>query len=337
MSSILSDKTPMPSALITGATGFVGGHLFDELARRGYRLKVLVRPSAVLSDGLAKKCDVISGDLSDVSTLEEAVRGVDYVFHCAANVSTWDTLANYQRANVNGVVNLCQAIRNANPSLRRFVHISTVDVYDFPDQPADEDFELQTPRFSYGASKLLGERALVEGLSVGSVSFCVLRPCNVIGPGSPFIRRIGDALKRGVMLEVDHGIQNAGLLGVNTLIDCMIWAAKSSAAHGQIFNVRDPENMSWHDFLVRLNAGIKGRGVVLSVPYSVARVLGGLLASAHQWITPSREPLWHPLLTEIFGKSCAHSIARIHAADAPLVRTSLKESIADSIQWYVQQ
>lgn len=327
----------MPSALITGATGFVGGHLFEELARRGYRLKALVRPSAVLSDGVAKKCDVISGDLSDVSTLEEAVRDVDYVFHCAANVSTWDSWASYEQTNVNGVVTLCQAIRNANPSLKRVVHISTVDVYDFPNQPAAEDFESQTPRFSYGASKLLGERALVEGLSAGGVSFCVLRPCNVIGPGSPFIRRIGDALKSGVVLEVDHGIQNAGLLGVNTLIDCMIWAAESPVAQGQIFNVRDPENMSWHEFLIRLKAGIKGRGVVLNVPYSVARVLGGLLASAHQWIAPSREPLWHPLLAEIFGKSCGHSIARLQAAGAPLGRTSLKESMAGSIQWYVQQ
>lgn len=311
--------------------------MFDELARRGYRLKALVRPSAVLSDEVAKKCDVISGDLSDISTLEQAVRGVDYVFHCAANVSTWDSWASYEQTNVNGVVNLFQAIRNANPSLKRVVHISSVDVYDFPSESAAEDFELQTPRFSYGATKLLGERALVEGLSAAGVSFCVLRPCNVIGPGSPFIRRIGDALKRGVMLEVDHGIQNAGLLGVNTLIDCMIWAAESSAAHGQIFNVRDPENMSWHEFLVRLKAGIKGRGVVLSVPYSVARAFGDLLATAHQWIAPSREPLWHPLLTEIFGKSCGHSIARLQAAGAPLGRTSLKESIADSIQWYVQQ
>jgi nucleoside-diphosphate-sugar epimerase len=183
----------------------------------------------------------------------------------------------------------------------------------------------------------LGERALAEGLSAGEVSFCILRPCNVIGPGSPFISRISDALKSGVMLEVDHGIQNAGLLGVHTLIDCMIWAAESSAAHGQIFNVRDPDNMSWHEFLVRLKAGIKGRGVVLSVPYSVARALGGLLASTHQWIAPSREPLWHPLLTEIFGKSCAHSIARLQSAGAPLRRTSLKESIVDSIQWYVHQ
>lgn len=327
----------MPSALITGATGFVGGHLFEELARRGYRLKALVRPSAVLSDGVAKKCDVISGDLSDVSTLEEAVRDVDYVFHCAANVSTWDSWASYEQTNVNGVVTLCQAIRNANPSLKRVVHISTVDVYDFPNQPAAEDFESQTPRFSYGASKLLGERALVEGLSAGGVSFCVLRPCNVIGPGSPFIRRIGDALKSGVVLEVDHGIQNAGLLGVNTLIDCMIWAAESPVAQGQIFNVRDPENMSWHEFLVRLKAGIKGRGVVLSVPYSVAKASGGLLASAYQWIAPSREPLWHPLLTEIFGKSCGHSIVRIQATDAPLGRSSLNEGITDSIQWYVQQ
>lgn len=333
---ILTDKVNSPSALITGATGFIGGHLLTKLARIGYVLKALVRPTAILSEAVAANCEVIRGDLSDVSTLEEAVRDVDYVFHCAANVSTWDTPENYQQTNVKGVVNLCKAIKNANPSLKRLVHVSTVDVYDFHDQPADEDFELKTPRFLYGASKLLGERTVILELSSNCVSFCILRPCNVIGPGSPFVRRIGDALKNGVMLEVDRGAQNAGLLGVDTLIDCMIWAAESPDAHCEIFNVRDLENMTWHEFLVRLKAGIKGRGVLLSVPYAVASVLSNILASMHQMIMPGREPLWHPLLTEIFGKSCGHSITRLQAAGAPLGRVTLQESMVQSIDWYMR-
>lgn len=327
----------MPSALITGATGFIGSHLADELSKRGYKLRALVRDSSKTTSKLTNTCEIVTGDLESYSQLREAVADVDYVFHCAANVSTWDSSESYQKANVDGVTNLCRAIADANPNLKRLIHLSTVDVYDFPDHPADEDLQLGTPSFSYGASKLLGERRLTEVLGTNRIPFCILRPCNVIASGSPFISRIGDAFRRGIMLEIDRGTQHAGLLSIQTLIDCMIWAAESPAARGQTFNVRNPEDMNWHDFLVPFKNGIHGRGILLNLPYSGAKALGTSLSAMHRLVAPKQEPLWHPLLTELFGKTCGHSINQIQAAGAPLNKHSLEEAIADSIQWYNQQ
>lgn len=327
----------MPSALITGSTGFIGGHLADELSRRGYKLRALVRDSSKTTSKLTNSCEIVTGDLESYAQLREAVTDVDYVFHCAANVSTWDSAESYQKANVDGVINICRAIADTNPTLKRLVHLSTVDVYDFPEHPANEDVQLDTPSFSYGASKLLGERRLTEVLGTNQIPFCILRPCNVIGSGSPFIRRIGDALKRGIMLEIDRGTQHAGFLGIQTLIECMIWAAESQATRGQTFNVRNPEDMNWHDFLVQFKNGIQGRGILFNLPYSGAKALGTTLTAMHRLVAPKKEPLWHPLVTEIFGKTCGHSIDKIQAAGAPIGNLSLEQAIADSIQWYNQQ
>jgi nucleoside-diphosphate-sugar epimerase len=324
----------MPSALVTGASGFIGSHLVKELSTRGYALKALVRPAARIKPETASLCEITWGDLADDAKLREAVLDVDYVFHCAANVSTWDADENYQQINIHGVANLCNAIRDANPNLKRVVHLSTVDVYDFPDNPADEAFEKEIPRYLYGASKLQGEKRLIEAMSAHKIPFCILRPCNVIGPHSQFIRRIGDALKSGVMLEIDRGTHHAGLLSVKTLIDCMIWAAESPEAQDKIFNVRNPENISWHEFLFTFKKGIQGRGLLLNLSYPAAKALGGALSSIHKLVASKREPIWHPLLTEIFGKTCAHSVNQIQAAGAPLNKHSLKECISDSIKWY---
>jgi nucleoside-diphosphate-sugar epimerase len=327
----------MPSALITGATGFIGSHLSKELSNRGYSLKALVRSPSANNLELPANCEIIQGDLSDTAKLREAVRGVDYVFHCAANVATWDTPKNYQRANVDGVINLCLAIREANPSLKRVIHLSTVDVYDFPNEPADENTKTQCPRYNYGASKLQGEQALEKCLTTAKLPYCILRPCNVIGSQSPFISRIGDALRNGFMIEINNGVQNAGLLSVETLINCMIWASESPAANNQVFNVRNPENMNWHEFLIKFKRGIQGRGLLLNLPYPAANALGNFFYATHKIIAPLKEPLWHPLLTEIFGKTCGHSIRKIQCAGAPLESAHLEDAIADSIRWYNQQ
>lgn len=327
----------MPSALITGATGFIGSHLSKELISRGFSLKALVRSTSTIKPETAAKCEIIQGDLSDPAKLREAVQGVDYVFHCAANVATWDTPKNYQQANIDGVINLCSAICEANPSLKRVIHLSTVDVYDFPNEPADENTKTQLPRYAYGASKLQGELALEKRLTTDKIPFCILRPCNVIGPQSPFISRIGDALKNGVMLQIDNGAHHAGLLSIETLINCMIWASESPEAINRVFNVRNPENMNWHDFLVTLKRGIQGRGLLLNLPYPAASALGKLFSATHKIIAPFKEPLWHPLLTEIFGTTCGHSIRKIQSKGAPLESASIEDTIADSIRWYNQQ
>lgn len=322
---------------MTGATGFIGSHLAKSLLAAGHPLRLLVRQPSRLQPDLIKGCDVVVGDLTDSQCLTRAARGVGSVFHCAANVRSWDTPARYLADNVDGLRNLMVALAQENQGPVRFVHLSTVDVYGFPATPCSEEGPTQNSGFGYGDSKLLGESIIRELGAAYGISYTILRPTNVIGPGSPFITRIGDQLHSGVMLTVDGGQANAGLLWVDHLVAYMRWAAESDLAVGQTYNVRDAEDMSWATFIRLFRLGIDGRGLVIDLPFALADALAGGLEFIQRGLFPAREPLLHRLIVRIFGRTCGHDATKIRVDSGLVFRETLEQGLERSFRWFLDR
>ncbi|AOV17449.1 hypothetical protein BJI67_10615 [Acidihalobacter aeolianus] len=320
--------------LVTGASGFIGGHLAGRLLAEGARVRVLVRDPSRLPEALAGQVELCVGDLDARDALGSAVTDVNYVFHCAANVHTWDRVEAYDSANVTGVANLLDAIAASGTLPERFVHVSTVDVYGFPPRPCGEDDPPNPPGFGYGDSKLHGEALLRERAQTLGMAYTVLRPTNVMGPGSPFIARIGEELRAGLMLQVDGGQVDCGFLAVDNLVDCLLWAAEAPVAAGEIYNVRDPEHVTWRMFLQDFRKGIGGKGLVVGLPYWLACAAARVLAAPYRMLGLSQEPLLHPLIVQIFGRTCGHRIDKLQAAGAPLGRQSYRDTLQASIDWF---
>src|SRR5579875_3581173 len=95
--------------LVTGATGFIGGHLAERLAREGHRVRCLVRPSSDTTRLRRAGLELATGDLTDAASLRAAARGCRYVVHCGALVSDWATVPEIRRANVTGTRNALEA------------------------------------------------------------------------------------------------------------------------------------------------------------------------------------------------------------------------------------
>jgi nucleoside-diphosphate-sugar epimerase len=323
-----------PRVLVTGATGFIGRHLAQRLLGEGWHLRLLVRDRQRLAPDLVTGSEVMVGDLADPVALARAVGGVECVFHCAANVHTWDRPAHYIASNVIGVRNLMEAMAAEAP---RLVHLSTVDVYGFPTRPCTEAGPTGGGGFGYGESKLQGE-AVVRALGAAhGIPYTILRPTNVIGPGSPFIIRIGEALRSGVMLTVDGGQVNAGLLFVDHLVDYMMWAARAERARGETYNVRDREDMTWATFIRRFREAIGGRGLVVDLPFALADALAGGLEVVHRAFLPAREPLLHRLLVRIFGRTCGHDATRIRVDSGLVGHLSAEQALEQSFRWFLER
>lgn len=320
--------------LVTGATGFIGSHLALRLVGQGLRPRLFVRDPVRLLPELRECADIVRGELGDAATLQVALRDVATVFHCAANVATWDRWEAYRAANVAGVGTLLEAIRATRAGPLRLVHLSSVDVYGYPSRPCDESCAADGGAFGYGRSKAQGERLIRERARELGLGFVVLRPCNVIGPRSPFIQRIGDELRSGLMLRVDRGRADCGFLYVDNLIDVMLWAAQAPQALDQCFNVRDPGSVSWARFLADLRRGIDGRGLVVTLPFALADAAAAVLEAPNRWLRTRREPLLHRLLVRMFGRTCGHEIGRAAAAGAPLGAIDYDEAMRRSIAWY---
>src|SRR5262249_21369714 len=109
--------------LITGATGFVGGHLAEACVRRNESVRVLARAGS--DTRLLERIGVgmVRGELTDPTAVRAALQGVEVVFHCAAKVGDWGPVEDYRAVNVEGLRGLLEACREM--PLRRFVHFSS--------------------------------------------------------------------------------------------------------------------------------------------------------------------------------------------------------------------
>jgi nucleoside-diphosphate-sugar epimerase len=274
--------------LVTGASGFIGGRLAERLAREGYGVRALARPSSDTGRLAALGIEIVIGDLSDPSSLARAVEDCKYVLHCAALVTDWATKREITQTNVGGTHSLLDA--SAKATVARFIHLSTTDVYGYPGGAlVDESFQ-GTARFRnwYAHTKRQAEREVRDAQARHRLDTVILRPATVYGPGSAdVIGEISRAIRGRHMLLVDGGRAVAGLCYVDNLIDAAVIALDHEAAPGNAFNVSDGLAVTWRQLCDGLAAGLGCRGVRWSMPYPIANALGFSLEQGYRLLRSS--------------------------------------------------
>jgi nucleoside-diphosphate-sugar epimerase len=260
--------------LITGASGFIGGRLAARLCEEGRAVRCLVRASSDTSLLRELGVEIVVGDLTDARSLAGALEGCGGVLHCAALVSDWATVAEISAVNVAGTRELLKA--SAAASVRRFVHLSTTDVYGYPQiEQLEEGYTPSGFSNWYAQTKLQAEEEVSSAQAAGALETVILRPATVYGPGSKeVIGEIARAIQGRHMLLVDGGKANAGLCYVENLIDAALLALDHDAAAGNAFNVSDGLDVSWRRLTDDLADGLGCPRVRWSIPYALALGLG---------------------------------------------------------------
>ncbi|MEM2920733.1 MAG: NAD-dependent epimerase/dehydratase family protein [Candidatus Bathyarchaeia archaeon] len=165
--------------LVTGASGFIGGHLTERLVERGYEVIAFVRKTSDLR--LLKSLDIELryGDLGDAESLREAVPGVDCVFHLAAYYTFHGKKDLYQKLIVDATRCLMKSCLDERIS--RFVYTSTTEVIGpVSGSPGDEETP-PNPRYVYGKAKARAEE-IVREFGRSGIGYTILRPTGVYGP-----------------------------------------------------------------------------------------------------------------------------------------------------------
>ncbi len=242
--------------LVTGGSGFVGSRFARWLANEGAVVTALVRRKGNHSGLESERITQVEGDFTDPATARRACAGQALVVHAAATVSV--ELAEAVRVNVTGTGILAAAAREAG--CRRFIHISTLSVYDF--QSGASRFDEDAPRRVlggtyghspaaspyYGTTKAEGERALEAEIARG-LAATTFRLAAVLGvhPTSSWVAKVPAKVRDGKVALRGDGSDVMPWTHIDNVIHAVALALDQPRSIGRAYNVVDG-HVAWRDF-----------------------------------------------------------------------------------------
>lgn len=281
--------------LVTGASGFIGGHVCEALARAGGKVKALVRRSSDVSALKGAGIELVYGDLGDRESLKRACEGVDVVIHTAAAVGSFGEWDHFYETGVLGTERLIEAASASGA--RRFIHVSSIAVYGLKGSSAPQDeetpFDLNpAPWNHYVREKVMSEQVLWRAHEEGKIRATSIRPSVVIGARDRnAMPRLLDLLALPVTALPGSPSYRFPVVCIEDCVDAILRAADSDAAVGRAYNVSGERPITLAEFfgLIARHARLAEPRLYLPTGSMVAAV--GLLERAWKLLKRPGEPV----------------------------------------------
>jgi nucleoside-diphosphate-sugar epimerase len=303
------------------------------LIERGEPVRVLARASSDLRHLSLLPIQIVRGDLGDAAALDEAMRGVRVVYHCAACSTDWAPLATYCTANIAGTQNVVDAAVRAG-TVERFLHVSTTDVYGYPRVPCDESAPMHDVGLPYNRTKIQGEEAVWRTHREKGLPVTVVRPATIYGPrGKDFVVEIAKLLQQRLMLLIDGGRVRGGFTYVDNVAEAMVQAAESSVTVGRAYNICDETHTTWREYTNVLADALGYRRPRLALPFPIAMVLGASMEVPFAMMKAQRRPLLTRHAVHLLGQDQEFPAGRAREDFGFAPQTSFAEGIARSAAW----
>jgi len=322
-------------ALVTGATGFTGGHLVRHLQRRGCEVRALVRrddgrAAALAADGI----EPCAGDLTDRAALARALAGVDIVYNIGATYrQAAASRDDYHAINAKAVADLVEVGQAAG--VRRVVHCSTVGVHgDVQRPPAGEDAPLR-PGDEYQRSKLEGERLGREAAARTGADLVIVRPSGIYGPGDRRLLKLFRGVARRRFVTLGDGEIFYHLTYVEDLAEGFRLCGESPAASGGTYILAGGEVTTLNELVRRIAAAAGVRPPSLHLPVWPVWLAG---AACEALCVPlGVEPPLYRRRVDFFTKSRAFDISRARTELGYAPAVGLDDGIRRTLAWYREQ
>jgi dihydroflavonol-4-reductase len=324
------------TVLVTGATGFTGGHLARHLVREGHHVVALVRPASLAraasleADGIA----VRAGDLADAAAVRRAGEGCEVVYHIAATYrEAGQSSAAYAAVNVDGTRHVLEAARDVGA--RRIVHCSTGGVHGhIEDPPANEDAPF-SPGDIYQDTKLEAERLAVEFGRREPLEVVVARPIGIYGPGDLRFLKMFRGIARGRFPMLGRGEVFYHLTFIDDLVRGFQLCGEVPGAAGRTYILAGPEYTTLAELVARIAQQLGVRPPRWHFPVWPVWVLGALCEAV---CVPLRvEPPLYRRRVDFYRKSRAFDITRARQELGYNPAIDLRTGIRRTADWYRSQ
>ena len=324
----------MKSILITGAGGFIGGHLVRQLLSYGYVVRGSIRPGSKRPN-CTQNFEVVEADVQNHQAMKNLAMGVDTVFHLAGKAHDLSEVKQdektYWSINVEGTRHLLEGAAAAGA--KRFVFFSSVKVMgETAAHPLDESYEPR-PANPYGKSKLAAEQIVQDyGKQTGIHVVCLRLPL-VYGPGNK-----GNLFK--MILGIDRGFfpllpetgNRRSLVHVSNVVDAAVQVAINPLANGQSYNVTDSRPYSTRELFEKICNGLGKQVPRWHIPLWMFRGLARL-GDVVGRIGARRFVFNSAALEKLIG-SAFYSSAKISRELGYYPSVTLEDALPELIAWY---
>ena len=303
----------VPTAFVTGGSGFIGGALIERLRREGWEVRGLARSERSAAAVRGSGAEPVLGDLGDLEALRAGAQGSDVTFHAAAKVDDWGEPQEFEELNVAGTQRVIDASRSAG--VRRLVHVGTEAALmaGRPLIDVDEDAPLRpdSPAL-YSSSKARAEQR-VRAANGDDLETVVIRPRFVWGRGdTTLLPALSELVRSGRFRWVGGGGQLTATTHVDNTVEGL-WLGATRAPAGGVYFVTDGEPVVFREFVTRMLATQGVTPPDKSVPAALAG--GAAVAAERIWRLTRRSGA--PPLTRfavwVSSQECTIDISRAQA------------------------
>ena len=252
------------TVLVTGATGFLGRRVVQQLLDAGQQVRVMVRTPGSEAVFAAPPTDVCYGDVSDPDALGEACRDIATVIHLVAVIRGGPR--QFDAVNRQGAANVAAAAQAAG-SVKHFIHISAIGA------AAD-------PRLRYLHSKWQGEQAVINS----GLHYTILRPSLIFGPGDEFTRAVAALVRIAPLTPViGSGVNRLQPIAVDDVAACIVAANSGNLRGNRIIAIGGPQQLSYNEIVATVADALGCSPRRINIPVWAVR----LPIAAMETLTPN--------------------------------------------------
>lgn len=323
-------------ALVTGATGFLGGALIRRLKSMQSDVTGMGRNPDALQKLMASTIPVVQADLSNAEAVAVACKGQEIVFHCGALSSPWGSRGDFYNANVIGTQNIINGCLAGG--VKRLVYVSTPSIYfrfnsrlnvregdPLPSRPAN----------AYAWSKLLAEEqidlAYTRGLPV-----ITIRPRAIFGPGdTTILPRLIERLSQNRLPIIGDGDTLTDLTYIENVVDALLLCAESPASTlGKKFNITNGMPVRLWDMVRQLCQALGYIYPQRQLPYQLADTAAFLMECLYQILPGRPEPPLTRYTVSVLAKSSTLDISAARSALGYQPRISNETGFQNFVDWW---
>jgi len=327
--------------LVTGATGQIGRAVVLRCLRENYKVRILAsdhQTAGTIFAGL--DVEIVTARMEDTWVFQKLVTGITHICHCAARVGDWGEPTEYWQINVEAFRLFLDDCTRYGNQLKRFVHISSLGVYEPRDHFGTSE---QEPLFksgldAYNQTKAASEELILNHPLSKKVGVIVLRPGFVYGPGDRHVLPgVIESLLKGKFIYFDNGKHKLDNVSVFNVAESISLALASKTTNEGVFNITDSELVTRKKFVETVADLMNLPKPKRSLPRSLGRIIALLCDRGGRLMKLKKPPLLSKARYKFLALNLEFSIEKAKNQLGYKGEVSFEEGMRLAIDWYRQE